>query len=230
MASACFAAREATTACLAQGVDATHRAPRSWSGSACALRNRRPASQPIDRDVPTDKNEKKSRHASVGAPCMPARRRHAEQVGTEDTRFGEDVSRTCSTLAAPVVMPPAMWRSRHGLLCRSDGLMLLPPITEQKADPVTSDRKSGGKSADRVPYSYGNLPARLRRFFRFVPYDARPRRGRSTVTSPNGRLRWVMSAASKCRTLWYSQVSTKLPTPVTRHAEAERCQSAACCR
>ena len=68
-----------------------------------------PASQPIDRDVPTDKNEKKSRHASVGAPCMPARRRHAEQVGTEDTRFGEDVSRTCSTLAAPVVMPPAMW-------------------------------------------------------------------------------------------------------------------------
>jgi hypothetical protein len=25
---------------------------------------------------------------------MPARRRHAEQVGTDDTHFGEDVSRT----------------------------------------------------------------------------------------------------------------------------------------
>jgi hypothetical protein len=44
----------------------------------------------------------------VGVPRMPARRRHADQVGTDDTKFGEDVSRTCSTLAAPAVMPPAV--------------------------------------------------------------------------------------------------------------------------
>src|SRR3954452_1002101 len=72
---------------------------------------------------------------------MPARRRHAEQVGTDDTNFGEDVSRTCSTFAAPTVMPPAIVAIAVRPLLPRRTAYAVPPNCERGSRPRHLRRK-----------------------------------------------------------------------------------------
>jgi hypothetical protein len=155
---ACFAARLATTACPAQRVSgANHQPAKFRSGSVCG--RAKPAHRRLKRRLQARRKEEQA--CLVGAPRMPARRRQAEQVGTDDTHFGEDVSRTCSNSAASTVMPPAMWRLRYGLLYRVKRLTPVHPTAKWEADPATSGGKTQQKFAERGEFFLGNLSACL---------------------------------------------------------------------
>jgi hypothetical protein len=83
---------------------------------------------------------------------------------------------------------------------------MLPPREGRSA---TSLGKTAGKPATSPANLSGKMAEALPGFFCFVRQEALLRRGRKIATSakPLG-FRWVLSASSNARSLWYSQVST----------------------